>query len=795
MNREVAVKVLAAGMLEHLGRDHLSREAQTASALNHPNICTVYQIGRVDDGFYLVMELVEGQPLNEMARSTKLTTEAVTRYGVQIADALAHAHDRQIVHRDLKGANVVITHGGRVKVLDFGLARRLDKATVDVITRSLASVERDRSIVGTLPYLAPEVLTGETAGYQSDIWALGVLLYEAVTGQLPFGGSTSYGLSAAILHELPKPLPPSVPPGLSAVLMRCLAKDLKDRFQRAGEIRSALETIQSAAIVSEPRRDEPIGPRTIVLRGIKHLDVKNGDVLLLVGTTKGLFVVRSKSDRKHWDVAGPYFHGHAVYSLAYDSRNGRHRLWASTGSPLWGTFLRLQRRFRQDLDQPVGGQHQVSAGVGSVAEEYLEDNAGACGGTGQTILRRGAGRAVRVTRCGRIVVAGAAGLFDHPHRPRWMPGQGGLCLHTILLHPTEPGRIHVGISAAGVYRTDDGGRTWQARNRGIRVTFMPERYPEFGQCVHEIVRHPDRPDRLFLQNHWGLYHGRMTARIPGTTSRTVCRRDPEDIVDPQTRRRGIDNFASFMRLLAPVGRLAPDAAARNGEQVFGAIGCAACHVPELVTPVTATRSSIGGRCRSSPISCCTTSGPGMGSSKAPPRPPRSGRPRCGASASAGRCCTMVRPRRSRRRSCATARSRIGATGLRPAQRRRSRRTAGVPAVSLSVSDSVSPAAGRICRSAPDDRRTRGGRASVRLRPAAGDTLLETPLLFLDDRFQPLEILSERAADRPGDQRRRQRQARRVTGATDSYTRSVGAALNVVTNRPENGPSAIFIVRT
>src|SRR6516165_3175703 len=307
LNRDVAVKVLAAGMLEHLGKEHLLREAQTASALNHPNICTIYQVGRVDDGFYLVMELVEGQPLSEMARSAKLTTEAVTRYGVQIADALAHAHDRQIVHRDLKGANVVITHDGRVKVLDFGLARRLDKATVGAITRSQASFERDRSMVGTLPYMAPEVLTGETGSYQSDIWALGILLYEAVTGQLPFGGSTPYGLSAAILHELPRPLPPSVPPGLSAVIMRGLAKDLKDRFQRAGEIRSALEAIQAATIVSAPRREEPAGPRTIVLRGIPHLDIKNGDVLLLLGTTKGAFLAKSRSDRKHWDVAGPYF--------------------------------------------------------------------------------------------------------------------------------------------------------------------------------------------------------------------------------------------------------------------------------------------------------------------------------------------------------------------------------------------------------------------------------------------------------------------------------------------------------
>jgi serine/threonine protein kinase len=512
LNRDVAVKVLATGALEHLAKDHLLKEAQTASALNHPNICTIYQIGRVDDGFYLVMELVEGQTLDEMTRSAKMTTEAVTRYGVQIADALAHAHDRQIVHRDLKAANVVITHDGRVKVLDFGLARRLEKAKVDAITRSQASIERDRSIAGTLPYMAPEVLNGETGGYQSDIWALGVLLYEAVAGQLPFGGSTPYGLSAAILRELPQPLPSNVPPGLSAVIMRCLAKDLKDRFQRASEIRSALETIQSAAIVSEPRREEPTGPRTLVSRGIQHLDVRNGDVLLLLGTNKGAFLVKSNSDRKHWKVAGPYFHGQAVYSLAYDNRSGRHRLWASTGSPLWGTFLRSSDDFGKTWTNPLEANLKFPPESGLSLKNIWKIALGPaeapdqlyCGVEPAALFEsQDAGETWSLVR----------GLFDHPHRPRWMPGQGGLCLHTILLHPTEPGRMHVGISAGGVYRTDDGGRTWQARNRGIRVTFMPERFPEFGQCVHKIVRHPERPERLFLQNHWGLYRSDDGAEI------------------------------------------------------------------------------------------------------------------------------------------------------------------------------------------------------------------------------------------------------------------------------------------
>jgi serine/threonine protein kinase len=122
LNRDVALKLLLPGALEKVGGGHLLREAQTASSLSHPNICTIHQVGQSGNDFYVVMELIEGRSLSDSITATGLSMETVMRYGVQIADALAHAHDRGIVHRDLKGSNVMITAEGRVKVLDFGLS-------------------------------------------------------------------------------------------------------------------------------------------------------------------------------------------------------------------------------------------------------------------------------------------------------------------------------------------------------------------------------------------------------------------------------------------------------------------------------------------------------------------------------------------------------------------------------------------------------------------------------------------------------------------------------------------------
>src|SRR5437879_9272797 len=214
LNRDVALKLLAQGALDKVGSAHLLREAQTASSLSHPSICTIHQVGETGNDFYVVMELIEGCALSDLIPPAGLPMETVTRYGAQIADALSHAHDRGIVHRDLKGSNVMVTPEGRVTVLDFGLATRLESAEISELTLSYDSLES--KLVGTLPYIAPEVLRGQKGDHLSDLWALGVLLYEAAAGRLRFRVHTGFDVTSAMLREPPPPLPAAVPHGLPA---------------------------------------------------------------------------------------------------------------------------------------------------------------------------------------------------------------------------------------------------------------------------------------------------------------------------------------------------------------------------------------------------------------------------------------------------------------------------------------------------------------------------------------------------------------------------------------------------
>jgi TolB-like protein len=249
LEREVALKVLPAAMVaDDTARARLLREARLAARLNHPHVCTIHEVGEAEGQVYVAMELVPGQALSQRLASARMGVEDVLRLGQQMADALAHAHDSGVVHRDFKSPNVIVTPEGRAKVLDFGLAKEVVEAESEATTFTADSLTVPGAVVGTLAYMAPEQLKGRRADARSDVWALGVVLYEMASGARPFAGKTGYELSSAILTHPPPPLPADVPVPLAAVIERCLAKDPAQRYPRAGEVRSALETLRQGGV-------------------------------------------------------------------------------------------------------------------------------------------------------------------------------------------------------------------------------------------------------------------------------------------------------------------------------------------------------------------------------------------------------------------------------------------------------------------------------------------------------------------------------------------------------------------
>jgi serine/threonine-protein kinase len=257
LKRSVALKFLSEQLSKKThAMTRFEREAQAASALNHAHICTIHEVGEAEGQAYIAMEYVEGRTLKELTAPGGLPVESVLRYGAQMAEALAHAHERGVVHRDLKSANVIITPEGQVKVLDFGLARRLPEDELAGVTRSTESLTEEGPVAGTLPYIAPEVLRGQAADARSDLWALGVVLYEMATGRLPFCGQSGYELSSIILRDPPPPLPAHVPAGLREVISRLLAKESGLRYRNAGEARAALEAV-GQTLLSVPEAPRP----------------------------------------------------------------------------------------------------------------------------------------------------------------------------------------------------------------------------------------------------------------------------------------------------------------------------------------------------------------------------------------------------------------------------------------------------------------------------------------------------------------------------------------------------------
>lgn len=272
LDRMVAVKVLSEAFTRDPGRlARFEREAKVVATLSHPNILAIHDIGAYEGAPYMVTELLEGETLRQKLAAGTLSIRKTLDFALQVARGLAAAHEKGIVHRDLKPENLFVSKDGRVKILDFGIAKQAQTEESSpggdpglAATASFATAEG--IIIGTAAYMAPEQVRGRPADPRSDLFAFGALIYELLSGKVPFQGDTNSDIMVAILREDPPPLPESVPPALSRLVQHCLEKDPEDRFQSARDLAFSLEAMSFPTSASHALQEVPPAGRTF-LRG------------------------------------------------------------------------------------------------------------------------------------------------------------------------------------------------------------------------------------------------------------------------------------------------------------------------------------------------------------------------------------------------------------------------------------------------------------------------------------------------------------------------------------------------
>jgi tetratricopeptide (TPR) repeat protein/tRNA A-37 threonylcarbamoyl transferase component Bud32 len=359
LERRVAIKMLPAKSIDDaLARKRLFREARAAATLDHPNICSIYEVNEDGDCLFIVMQYVEGETLAARLAESPLKPDAVIDVGMQVAEALSEAHARGVIHRDIKPQNVIITPRGQLKVLDFGLARvTQNEQTSEPEAKTVTQLTEEGYIVGTITYMSPEQLKGLAVDTRSDLFSLGVMLYECAAGKPPFTGSSKIEISSKVLQvepRKPSELNPGIPQGLEKVILRAMAKEVGDRYQTANEVLQDLTQLRtSLSSATEMLPSVTRHPSSSVQNALRLRWVQ----ILLVAVP--VLIIATWIALRLWRPS-PYQPSEAARQY-YD--DGVKAMRA-------GTFLQA----RKQLEQSIALDDRYAPAHTRLAEAYLETN-------------------------------------------------------------------------------------------------------------------------------------------------------------------------------------------------------------------------------------------------------------------------------------------------------------------------------------------------------------------------------------------------------------------------------------